>query len=678
MFSRVSFKTNSINEDDEDTDPKLLKKNVSIKENTPFTRDYKIGEYLGSGKFGEVKRCEEIRTGSAFAAKFVPIAHKDDWESVQNEVAIMNKLRHPRLIQLYDAYAVKSEVVLVLELITGGELFERIIDEDFDLNETRCIRFMNEILQGVEYIHNQGVLHLDLKPENILCLSKTSFKIKIIDFGLARFYGESDVRVLFGTPEFVSPEVISYEPVTPAADMWSVGVICYVMLSGLSPFMGDSQGETLANIIRVKYDFDYQEFEEISEGARDFIRMLLIKDPRKRMTASECLQHSWIKRKKQLKRKGTVSKKRLKHFVYRRKWQVSASETPSIFYLQRKKQLKRKGTVSKKRLKHFVYRRKWQKAVNAIIALIRMGVVLQHPQSEWQESNQPSTAGNKPATSQKPTPPLSTSSLSKTTPSRPVEAAECSKRPKIDNKPAADTKQKDRRMSFKAMNNAIFGKFASKRSSPEQLSPETPRPSISTGPRPSLLSRFTKRDDSNHVGGSGSPKPKRKDSLSKQKHKSDRKLSREEKNLDQAHSSSKQQSKVKASNITSAEVTKDSKPAPGWSHMDSTIRRDIPKQHPDKTGSKNEDTSTTQPKTTQPLKPIECKNDTHSTTPNDKTGNQKSLPSSTSNQPATPIKTQKNLKPVAPRPASKKVAPSTGGIAAKIGFFNNIIKDPSS
>ncbi|GAA31710.2 myosin light chain kinase smooth muscle [Clonorchis sinensis] len=638
MFSRVSFKTNSVNEDDEDTDPKLLKKNVTIKENTQFTRDYKIGEYLGSGKFGEVKRCEEIRTGSAFAAKFVPIAHKDDWESVQNEVAIMNKLRHPRLIQLYDAYAIKSEVVLVLELITGGELFERIIDEDFDLNETRCIRFMNEILQGVEYIHNQGVLHLDLKPENILCLSKTSFKIKIIDFGLARFYGESDVRVLFGTPEFVSPEVISYEPVTPAADMWSVGVICYVMLSGLSPFMGDSQGETLANIIRVKYDFEYQEFEEISEGARDFIRMLLIKDPRKRMTASDCLQHSWIKRKKQLKRKGTVSKKRLKHFVYRRKW---------------------------------------QKAVNAIIALIRMGVVLQHPQSGWQESNQPSTAGSKPA-SQKPTHPTSTSSLSKTTPSRPVEAAECSKRPKIDNKPAADMKQKDRRMSFKAMNNAIFGKFASKRNSPEQLSPETPRPSISTSRRPSLLSRFTKRDDSNHVAGSGSPKPKRKDSLTKQKHKSDRKISREERNLDQTHSSGKPQSKVKASNISTAEVIQDSKPAPGRSSMDSVSKRDIPKQQPDKIESKNEDTSTTEPKTTRPLKPVECKNVAYSTTSSDKTGNQKSLPSPTSNKPATPIQTQKSLQPVPPRPASKKVAPSTGGIAAKIGFFNNIIKDPSS
>uniref|UniRef100_A0A3Q0KKC3 Serine/threonine kinase n=1 Tax=Schistosoma mansoni TaxID=6183 RepID=A0A3Q0KKC3_SCHMA len=340
MFSRVQFRRTFKKPEDQDTDPFLLTKNVTLQRNTDIRTYYNVGVYLGSGKFGEVKRCQEKKTGREFAAKFVPIASEEDMNSVLNEIAVMNTLRHPRLIQLYDAYQIDEEVTLVLELITGGELFERIIDESFNLNESRCIKFMHEILQGVEYMHSQNVIHLDLKPENILCLSATSFKTKIIDFGLARFYQDQNLCVLFGTPEFVSPEVISYEPVSPAADMWSLGVICYVMLSGLSPFLGDSQGETLANIIRVKYNFDYTEFAEISNDAMDFIRKLLVKDPRKRMTATECLQHQWLKQKK---------------------------KTP-----------KRSGTVSKKRLKHFVYRRKWQKAVNAIIALQRMGVVLQH------------------------------------------------------------------------------------------------------------------------------------------------------------------------------------------------------------------------------------------------------------------------------------------------------------
>nr|CAH8848602.1 unnamed protein product [Trichobilharzia regenti] len=351
MFSRVQFRKTFKKAEDQDTDPFLLTKNVTLRKNADVRTYYTIGVYLGSGKFGEVKRCQEIKTGREFAAKFVPIASKEDMDSVMNEIAIMNTLRHPRLIQLYDAYHLDNEVTLVLELITGGELFERIIDESFDLNESRCIKFMHEILQGVEYMHSQNVIHLDLKPENILCLSGTSFKTKIIDFGLARFYENKHLCVLFGTPEFVSPEVISYEPVSPAADMWSLGVICYVMLSGLSPFMGESQGETLANIMRVKYHFDYPEFAEISNDARDFIKKLLVKDPRKRLTATECLQHQWLK--------------------------------------QRKKTPKRSGTVSKKRLKHFVYRRKWQKAVNAIIALQRMGVVLQHsPVIMGKHSNQ--------------------------------------------------------------------------------------------------------------------------------------------------------------------------------------------------------------------------------------------------------------------------------------------------
>ncbi|TPP62976.1 Myosin light chain kinase smooth muscle, partial [Fasciola gigantica] len=326
--------------------------------------------------------------------------------------------------------------------ITGGELFERIIDESFDLNESRCVRFMNEILQGVEYIHNQGVLHLDLKPENILCLSRTSFKIKIIDFGLARFYDGKEICVLFGTPEFVSPEVISYEPVCPAADMWSVGVICYVMLSGLSPFMGDSQSETLANILRVTYDFNYPEFAEISEDARNFIRRLLVKDPRKRMTATECLQHPWIKKKQQ--------------------------------------QLKRKGTVSKKRLKHFVYRRKWQKAVNAIIALQRMGVVLHHPIPD-----NPHIAQSNPL--------APVNEFSHQAEKQPDQSSSTQNNSPVTESP----KSRNRRKSLMSLNRSLFSRLTTKRvPHSDSLASEdgSPSPQSSNTPnssrRSSILSKF--------------------------------------------------------------------------------------------------------------------------------------------------------------------------------------------
>ncbi|CDS42985.1 myosin light chain kinase smooth muscle [Echinococcus multilocularis] len=327
------------NEDDGDTKEFLLNRSVKIKEGVSPEVEYRIHEFLGSGKFGDVNRCEEKSTGYELAAKVVPYSCLDEKDGVMNEVGIMCRLRHPRLIQLYDVFIQRDRITLIMELITGGELFERVIDDSFDLNEAICEKFMRQILQGVEYIHSQHVIHLDLKPENILCLSRTGFKIKIIDFGLAREVTNGDLRVMFGTPEFVAPEVIAFDPVTYATDMWSLGVVCYVLLSGLSPFMGDNESETLSNIMRCSYTFDYPEFKDISADAKDFIKSLLNKNPRKRNTATQCLAHPWLKEKPRLKRSATVNKKRLRHFVYRRKW---------------------------------------QKAVNAIIALQRMGVVLTH------------------------------------------------------------------------------------------------------------------------------------------------------------------------------------------------------------------------------------------------------------------------------------------------------------
>ncbi|VUZ40359.1 unnamed protein product [Hymenolepis diminuta] len=348
MLSKIKHRREASKKDDDKDDTKefLLNRKVVIKENVNVDKDYKISEFLGSGKFGDVNKCQEKATGHELAAKVVPYYSSDEKEAVMNEVEIMCRLRHPRLIQLYDVFVQPDRITLIMELITGGELFERVIDDNFELDEATCEKFMRQILQGVEYIHSQHIVHLDLKPENILCLSRTGFKIKIIDFGLAREVTGGDLRVMFGTPEFVAPEVISFEPVTYATDMWSIGVVCYVLLSGLSPFMGDNEGETLSNIMRCSYTFDYPEFKDISSDAKDFIKALLTKNPKKRNTATQCLSHPWLK------------------------------EAPK---------LKRTATVSKKRLRHFVYRRKWQKAVNAIIALQRMGVVLSHNQSKDRE-----------------------------------------------------------------------------------------------------------------------------------------------------------------------------------------------------------------------------------------------------------------------------------------------------
>ncbi len=292
-----------------------------------FRSKYGIYEELGRGRFGVVFKVEDRATGDHYAAKFIRCRKSEERKKVRDEIAIMNGLEHPRLLQLAAAYESPREVIMVMEYIGGGELFEKVVADDFALTERDCALFARQICSAVGYMHDRDVVHLDLKPENILCRSQRSHQIKIIDFGLARRVAPGeDVRVLFGTPEFVSPEVINYEPVSIASDMWSVGVVCYVLLSGLSPFMGDSDAETFANISGIAFDFDDEAFDPIGEDAKDFIRGLLVKDQRKRMRAGACLEHVWLSSvgRKSKKAFRELNTDKLKSFLMRRRWQKAA------------------------------------------------------------------------------------------------------------------------------------------------------------------------------------------------------------------------------------------------------------------------------------------------------------------------------------------------------------------
>ncbi|KAL0272720.1 UNVERIFIED_CONTAM: hypothetical protein PYX00_005583 [Menopon gallinae] len=289
-----------IDEDDPvgELTPSFPYRDVQIRRGVDVKEFYDLQEEIGRGKFGTVYKCQEKATGLRLAAKFVATSRKEDKRNVEREIDIMRSLQHPRLIQLYDAFERDKTTVVVLELIEGGELFERVIDDDFVLTERSCTVFMRQICEGMEFIHKQNILHLDMKPENILCLTKTGNRIKIIDFGLARKYDpDKKLQVLFGTPEFVAPEVVNFDRIGFGTDMWSIGVICYVLLSGLSPFMGETDIETMANVTISKWDFDDDAFLEISDDAKDFISNLLVKDKEKRLTATQCLSHPWLRRK---------------------------------------------------------------------------------------------------------------------------------------------------------------------------------------------------------------------------------------------------------------------------------------------------------------------------------------------------------------------------------------------
>ncbi|KAF5303479.1 hypothetical protein FQA39_LY09942 [Lamprigera yunnana] len=186
-------------------------------------------------------------------------------------------------------------MVLILELAAGGEL-QRILEGDECLNEVEAKRAMRQILEGLAYLHERNIAHLDLKPQNLLLTIENSCDdIKLCDFGISRVLEKGvEVRELIGTPDYVAPEVLGYEPITLATDIWSIGVLTYVLLTGYSPFGASDKQQTYLNISKCALSFDPDLFEDISSVAIDFIRCSLVVDPRKRPTVQQLLDHAWI------------------------------------------------------------------------------------------------------------------------------------------------------------------------------------------------------------------------------------------------------------------------------------------------------------------------------------------------------------------------------------------------
>ncbi|XP_044035823.1 myosin light chain kinase, smooth muscle-like isoform X2 [Siniperca chuatsi] len=314
---------------------------------------YNVHEKLGVGKFGQVFRLSHKDTGQVCAGKFYRARTSKEREAARKEIELMNHLHHPKLVQCLAAYDTRSEIVMVMEYIAGGELFERIVDDNFEHTEPTSARYMQQILEGMKYVHKQNIIHLDLKPENIVCVDTTGTRIKIIDFGLASKLEEGKpLLVMHGTPEFVAPEVINYEPVGLETDMWSIGVICFILLSGESPFQGNSDPETLALVTAACYEFDQESFEDISDQAKDFISSLLKKDRRCRLSCAEALAHPWMVSFTPLNRRPTKS-------------------------------------LNKGKMRRFLAKRKWKKTGKAVLALKRMANLSNRPDSPGCSSEEP-------------------------------------------------------------------------------------------------------------------------------------------------------------------------------------------------------------------------------------------------------------------------------------------------
>mmetsp|Transcript_22420 Transcript_22420/g.35199 ORF Transcript_22420/g.35199 Transcript_22420/m.35199 type:complete len:502 (-) Transcript_22420:256-1761(-) len=258
---------------------------------------------LGHGHYGVVRKCQNRQTGEWFAIKTIRKAKVNRIESLRREIEIMQSIDHPSIIKLYDVFEDEKYLHLITQLCTGGELFDRIIEktksEEGHYSERDAANLVKAILDAIAYCHNLHICHRDLKPENFLFESPDdNAALKIIDFGLSRVedmgkQGVMTTRV--GTPYYIAPEVLGRH-YTKACDLWSIGVIMYILLCGYPPFYGDNDTEIFSSVQRAQFYFPSPEWDTISEEAKNLIKQLLSKRPEDRPTAEQALADPWFEK----------------------------------------------------------------------------------------------------------------------------------------------------------------------------------------------------------------------------------------------------------------------------------------------------------------------------------------------------------------------------------------------
>ncbi|KAF8372018.1 cmk-1 [Pristionchus pacificus] len=262
-------------------------------------------------------------------------ALKGKEESLENEIKVLRKLRHENIVQLYDTYDEKQYVYLVMELVTGGELFDRIVAKG-SYTEKDASLLIKQVLAAVQYMHDNGVVHRDLKPENLLYYnSDEESKIMISDFGLSKTEDSGIMATACGTPGYVAPEVLQQKPYGKAVDVWSIGVIAYILLCGYPPFYDENDANLFAQIIKGDYEFDAPYWDQISESAKDFISHLMCCDPDQRYDCEQALAHPWISGDTALAKDihGSVSS-HLKKSLAKRNWKKAYNATAAIRQMQ--------------------------------------------------------------------------------------------------------------------------------------------------------------------------------------------------------------------------------------------------------------------------------------------------------------------------------------------------------
>eukprot|EP00401_Gymnodinium_catenatum_P015921 CAMPEP_0117581482 /NCGR_PEP_ID=MMETSP0784-20121206/65851_1 /TAXON_ID=39447 /ORGANISM="" /LENGTH=493 /DNA_ID=CAMNT_0005381797 /DNA_START=123 /DNA_END=1604 /DNA_ORIENTATION=+ len=299
-----------------------LARNETVKFSHVFTEEnegcihdhYDFEKKLGEGSYGRVMRGKEKKTSEVRAIKAISLGQKK--ESFEIEVAIQRSLDHPNIVKLYDIFRDAKYYYLVMELCTGGELFDAIIDEasrheGSAFDERQAATYMHQILAGILFMHSKGIAHRDLKPENFLLQKPRRLDrnapLKIIDFGLAKQFGEPDdngtiinripLVTKAGTAYYVAPEVLrsgAARGYDERCDVWSCGVLAYILICGYPPFAGENDVQTLDAVKRAAFDFPPEDWADVSGDAKNLIQAMLTKDPNDRPAAEALMTHPWF------------------------------------------------------------------------------------------------------------------------------------------------------------------------------------------------------------------------------------------------------------------------------------------------------------------------------------------------------------------------------------------------
>uniref|UniRef100_A0A8C2DEE7 Protein kinase domain-containing protein n=1 Tax=Cyprinus carpio TaxID=7962 RepID=A0A8C2DEE7_CYPCA len=255
---------------------------------------YMIAEELGRGQFGIIHRCIETSSEKTYMAKFVKVRGADQ-ALVKKEIATLNVARHKNFLLLHESFDCPEELVMIYEFISGVDIFERLGTANFELNEREIVNYIRQVCEALEFLHSKSYGHFDIRPENIVYTTRKGTNVKIIELGQSRHLTPGDqIKIQYTTAEFAAPEIHQNEMVSTVTDMWSVGVLVYVLLSGFNPFAAETNQQMIESICNAEYSFVDEAFKHVSVEAFDFVDRLLTKERKHRMTAAEALNHPWL------------------------------------------------------------------------------------------------------------------------------------------------------------------------------------------------------------------------------------------------------------------------------------------------------------------------------------------------------------------------------------------------